>query len=378
MKNLFNGLSGLDKKLVKYIIGATIFVICGIIILIILKITIFGKIPVEKLEGKMESAAMNYFADHEKSLPAGDKDVTTVTLSDLINNGYLKSLDKLLKDQSLSCSGEVTVTNNAGYYLYSPNVNCGEAYKTKRLYEVITDPKNIVTSKDGLYQVDKEYVYRGEKVNNYLKFDGQLWRILRVNSDNSIKLINVKTTPTTYVWDNRYNSKEEEYSGINDYEVSRIKDSLNEAWKEENVVWEENKKFVATQDVCTGAITENETDKTRKKECSKTAASKQSVVLPIPSDYILPSIDNGCSKYSDPQCTNYNYMMDLSALSWSTVISANSSKRAFAIGEKINSTLTYVPYPLRFVIDLSKDTIYSSGNGSEEEPFTIKGSREIE
>lgn len=49
-----------------------------------------------------------------------------------------------------------------------------------------------VTEGEGLYEdlyEDNKYIFRGVSVNNYIKFNNELWRILSINSDNTIKII---------------------------------------------------------------------------------------------------------------------------------------------------------------------------------------------
>ena len=56
------------------------------------------------------------------------------------------------------------------------------------LENIIANEK-IVTSGYGLYAVNGNYVYRGELVNNYVKFGKTLWRIVKITSNNNIVLI---------------------------------------------------------------------------------------------------------------------------------------------------------------------------------------------
>ena len=42
----------------------------------------------------------------------------------------------------------------------------------------------------GLYDLENEYVFRGEVVNNYVKYEGKEWRIISIDkNDYSMKLI---------------------------------------------------------------------------------------------------------------------------------------------------------------------------------------------
>ena len=73
---------------------------------------------------------------------------------------------------------------------------------------------NIVTTGDGLYYQNKEYVFKGYPNNNYLEYSGILFRIIKINEDNSIKLIT--ENPLVNL---KYNGN---------YETSDIKNYLND------------------------------------------------------------------------------------------------------------------------------------------------------
>ena len=52
--------------------------------------------------------------------------------------------------------------------------------------------EHITTSGDGLYADEYEegrYIYRGTNPNNYITFNGETWRVLSVETDNSIKVV---------------------------------------------------------------------------------------------------------------------------------------------------------------------------------------------
>lgn len=64
---------------------------------------------------------------------------------------------------------------------------------------------NVAYEGAGLYKNDDEYLYRGVEVNNYVYYSGRLWRIVKINKDNSIKLV-TNDIETILVWglDNEY------------------------------------------------------------------------------------------------------------------------------------------------------------------------------
>ncbi len=51
---------------------------------------------------------------------------------------------------------------------------------------VTIQKQGIVSEGDGIYNNSGELIYKGENVNNYLKYSGILWRIVKVNNDNTV------------------------------------------------------------------------------------------------------------------------------------------------------------------------------------------------
>ncbi len=64
---------------------------------------------------------------------------------------------------------------------------------TYRYLKSIPDLESVDHSKDGVYAMDddygKSYYFRGSRFNNYVKFAGFYWRIIRVNGDGTLRII---------------------------------------------------------------------------------------------------------------------------------------------------------------------------------------------
>ena len=75
-----------------------------------------------------------------------------------------------------------------GYFYMKYNKKSSNS-SSKEVLAVTIQKKGIVSSKDGLYNDNGELVFKGEKVDNYLIYSNILWRIVRVNNDNSIVLV---------------------------------------------------------------------------------------------------------------------------------------------------------------------------------------------
>ncbi len=66
--------------------------------------------------------------------------------------------------------------------------------------------KNVVTSGDGLYvdnTIDGRYIYKGGNPNNYIKLDGDFYRIISVEKDGTIKVIRNEIIGVL-AWDDQY------------------------------------------------------------------------------------------------------------------------------------------------------------------------------
>ena len=133
----------------------------------------------------------------------------------------MKDLSEYRSDGD-TCTGSVRVRKLETEYIYVPYLNCGESYITKELHSKVVEDNPVVSSGDGLYATGGNYVFRGEVVNNYVKLENDLWRIVKITSDGSIMLINANGLRINQPWDDRYNSTREFTSGINNYSVSRM------------------------------------------------------------------------------------------------------------------------------------------------------------
>ena len=176
------------------------------------------------IESRMTSGASKYYAKHSDLLPVNEGNSISIDASTLIENSYLKPFSEMVKE-GVSCSGSVSVTKTGNEYVYFPYLDCGSSYKSELLSSKIIE-NSTVTGGDGLYNYNDYYVFRGEYPKNYVKFDDKKWRIIRINNDNSLKLLMVDEKLDKSVWDDRYNASKDNNYGINDFSVSRILEFL--------------------------------------------------------------------------------------------------------------------------------------------------------
>jgi len=126
---------------------------------------------------------------------------------------------------------------------------------------------NISYTNEGLYlttsNTGNAYYYRGLVTNNYVLFADQLWRIIGINSDNTVKLIlNNSSTTTSY-------STEEnaiDYTGLKYiYNNETINNDINtylESWYKDNITSKNLDSYVAVTQFCNdSSYTQNGTTK---------------------------------------------------------------------------------------------------------------------
>ena len=358
-------------------IGGAILIV---IVFIILIASLFTKkeYTYAEIETIMENACKDYFADYSNYLPKEVGDSRNVSVDNLINGGYMKELDKYTPD-GVACTGRVTVEKVTTGYDYNGYLNCGESYKTEELYKRVTDDKNIVTSGYGLYTLNGNYVFRGETVNNYLKLGAITWRIVRVNSDGTIVLVNNdKVKESSGPWDDRYNASKDSNVGINNYATSRLKENLkklydNKLLEEFKLLTSNDKAKLTAFDVCVGKRLQKAQGNNNSYECSEKDTGQYIGTLTV-SEYMQASLDKTCKTTLSATCQNYNYL-NTEEYSWWV-----------ATGDKSNSYDVYCFIPssgiqvkhastngyLRPVVHLKSNVFYKSGNGSPEKPYTIK------
>ena len=113
------------------------------------------------------------------------------------------------------------------------------------------DLKELVVSEgDGLYADEYEpgkYTYKGANPNNYITFNNEMWRIISIGADNTIKIMRNESIGNQ-VWDADYS---------NDWETSDIKSYLNETYLPTITV---NNDKIVSHTWSVGAVTYNNTD----------------------------------------------------------------------------------------------------------------------
>ena len=360
----------MDAKLKKIII----YVSAGFIILLIIMFAISGcqgkKANYDSYQTKMEKAAKKYFESHEEELPTEDKKTSEYSLKKMIENGDIDDYTKAFSDKNMKCEGSVTVTNNNGYYLYTSELDCGDAYTSKTLAQQIKED-NSTESGQGLYEIDDDYVFRGDSINNYATFAGEDWRIISIDENNNINLLQAKTKKRC-VYDSHYNL-EAGTSGINQYyqgegKYSNLMTCLNDYYT--NQFSDEAKSYLSTQTVCYGARSKDDITTDGSTECTQ-YIDKQPISLISAYEYIRASIDDGCISLDSRSCRNFNWLAKIDNTYFMTPSTEKSNLVYSITSMGIETTQSTNFNAVLTKISVNGDIKYLSGNGSKDNPYKI-------
>lgn len=365
MGKLIDKFNNMDKSIKRTIIGGVIVVVVLVVGVFIIGTLNNKKLSYSRLESKIQNAAISYYGNHPEKLPKSEGGEVELDVKELIKSDYLKELSEYNDD---NCTASTFVQNNSGEYVYRTYLKCKE-YSTKTLVNYITEDQIVVTNGEGLYQYGDEYIYRGENVNNYINFSGTMWRILRINNDGSIRIIQDKSKEKD-IWDDRYNIDFDNYTGINDYEVSRIKESLNEFGNDTDNVATSLKKIIVSKNVCLDKKDNVNFSNLSSLACNNYSNEKYQFTLPQLEDYFIASIDANCNHVDSSSCTNYNYLA--TGRYWTSTPSAVNSNKVYTTGGSTATAETRRSYTVRVVTNLSEHILYTDGDGSYENPFVIE------
>lgn len=392
----------MDKKMYRYIVLLLIVVLILIFSFWFINILTGGtKLSYVSLEEKLVVAAKKYVEDNKSVLPSEIGTSSTISSTVLINNNYIDDLSSYISDSSINCNGKVEIYKvEDGYYNYTPVLSCGNKYNSIKLSDkVLLDNNYGVVSGDGLYErangifvtdynelgresENYEYVFRGDSVNNFVKIDENIWRIVAIKSNGDMLLIYTGSTQKPSVWDDRYNEDVNKNQGINNYEYNDIKSRAMESVlnfydgkltlmnKEEYSL---NTKYLTVpMDLCIGKRSTEDSDFSGEIECSLILKNQYVGLLPA-YYYMSASLDSGCNSTISKNCGNYNYLSYFGDYWWLLTANSENTNEAFYISNKfIASTLCSSKNSIRPIIMLGSRAVYDSGIGTEDEPYMIK------
>lgn len=227
--------------------------------------------------------------------------------------------------------------------IYFYKIEHPKVEKNEALINLVTLKKNITKVGSGLYKNKDGYVYKGNKLANYVEYSGRIWRVISVDKDDNIKLI-TEEPQTSLVW------------GIDtDYENSYVRSWLNNEDNSIKSFYEslKNTDILANTRTCTDIVTKS------KVTCEEYVEDKVGLI----------------SAYEYKIAGGENSYLNINQYWWTSSI--NDEKTPWYVYSKgsLNDTSysgsVYYSYGVRPTITIKGNTEVLSGDGSSEKPYNL-------
>lgn len=302
-------------------------------------------------------------------------DNTTIADNISISAGATQNYSfEILNNKETTFSLVIKKATNNEEYFYSTILKNNKItnLKTKPGEEISEITEGLIEDYDDFGLI---YYYRGNVTNNYVKFADELWRIVKINSDGTVKLVlnNLVTDLTNY------NSDTE---NITDLSKTTIAKSLT-SYYDLNLSDYDN--YIANQKYCVETnFTENNDQKvynsytrliTNKIPTSNCLGTKKSGKIGLlTADEVI--LAGATSEHNNEKFYLYNNKYEKSWWTLSLATNQNNDFYPFAVSKegKILYDISGTSYQgLRPVINIiRKSTV--SGSGTENDPYIIKTS----
>ena len=241
---------------------------------------------------------------------------------------------------------------------------------------------NVVTTGDGLYEdeyEDGKYVYKGKSPNNYISFNNELWRILSVESDGSLKIIR-----DNYIGDMTFDTSGGTHGNNNWDRPADIKTYLNNDYFSTITT---NKDQVASHTWSIGKVENANTDLAGQiNDENSVKSEKANIGLITASEYLRANTNKTqCGNLSlnntnRSTCKNTNWIYSLISPSnflWTISPSSSSDDSVVSIyalityAGYINNNYASNSYGILPALYLTQQTKIISGEGSQTNPYLI-------
>lgn len=221
------------------------------------------------------------------------------------------------------------------YKIYNPKI---EGESVELIMNAIVRNQPIVYEKDGLYRTSGMYIYKGENVDNYIRYSNMLWRIVKFNIDGSLDLV-LDDNINMLKWNN----------DVVSFEKSDIYKYLNNYFY----------KLLDYDNLSNTVICTDEIDDLKNITCNNKITDSYVRLLSI-------------SEYLNSMADNKTYINDSSNI-W---LSDRGSKTIWNINDKnLSSSKPSNMYYVKPVITLKNSTVLKGGTGKVDDPYIVGDSK---
>lgn len=220
------------------------------------------------------------------------------------------------------------------YRIYNPKVDSenGSVLLSK---DIVGKSEFATDEEDGLFSSGGNYIYKGNVSNNYLKYNDMLWRIVRINADNSIDII-LDDYITLLPWNSKVTSFTE--SDIYKYINNDFLDLLD-------------KEMLNKTSFCTDKLSDLTSI-----TCEGQDTDSYVKLLDVAN--FLNSVNKGKS-----------YLINNDEIFW--LADYGEDKIWHTNGSNVSQSEVNSLYEIRPMVRLRNTTVYSSGDGTKEKPYVV-------
>lgn len=220
------------------------------------------------------------------------------------------------------------------YRIYNPKPSSNGSAITL-LANTITSKSEIVYEESGLYISGGNYIYKGDVSNNYVKFNNMLWRIVRINRDDTIEII-LDDYINLLNWDNENDNYKNAnvYNYLNDYFLGSI-----------------DKNMLAPLNICIDKF-----DTLSELSCNNTINDSYVSLLDVSN--FLNSVVDGKS-----------YLVKTDEIFW--LSNQGTDKVWHTNGVNVSMSDGNNFYEVRPLVTLKATTALYTGDGTKEKPYQI-------
>ena len=244
----------------------------------------------------------------------------------------------------------------------------------------------VVTTGSGLYADEYEegrYIYRGNYVDNYIIFNNEEWRILSIEKDGTMKIINLTETGETQYDTTRWLSRKNNWlnSNVNTYLNGTYYNNLSTTAK----------NLIVAGNFNVGAISsKTETNLQSAVQSEKSTTWNGKVAILTVTELLRTNTDSICTNF--PNNESY-YDTNCSDTTWLSVVNPRTGWTISGVGwlltpytneenyiwtyqstdnglyvEDLNDSHYYTSFPVLHI----KSGLQLSGYGSKTHPFVIE------
>lgn len=307
----------------------------------------------DTLISDIESAGKKYMNYPEKNIDEFHLNTICISIEQLQDAGHLEKgeIKNPINKKIMTGFVEVKYDENTNQYKYNYVDKCTETNIIPISKTILNNEEiKVINSTDGLYETTDSYVFKGNNPNNYIRFNGSIWRIISIDKEtNMVKIINLNGSQQTWQEDGMIEYLNNDYTNGSTY-LDDVKEMIftNSKWNAGKIDSLDSVLVLKSQE--------------------KQTTEYHTIGLLSVSEYVDASLSNDC--YSNNNCSSYlsknsNYYL---------YNNTNDNKIWYVNNEnKLNTTsptndTLYNLYPVLYL----KLKTSVNGEGTELNPYEIQ------